>query len=91
MIKQSLPLSPLLKEIIGVTNMGRTVNSKKIICKSCGDGLNNNRARISSLCVTCKSAIEGDYKIYVKEPLGTRKEFSQMSSAQSFINRSLKF
>ena len=91
MTKQSLPLSPLLKEIIGVTNMGRTVNSKKTICKSCGDRLNRDRARISSLCVTCKSAIEGDYKIYVKEPLGTRKEFRQMSSVQSMINRTIKF
>ena len=71
--------------------MGRAVNSKKIICKSCGDRLSSDRARMSSLCVTCKSAIEGDYKIYVKEPLGTRKEFRQMSSAQLMINRTIKF
>lgn len=71
--------------------MGRAVNSKKIICRSCGDILNNDRARISPFCISCRSANEGDYKIYIKEPLGTRKEFRQMSSAQSMINKSIKF
>jgi len=71
--------------------MDRAVNSKKVICNSCGDILNSDRERISLLCVSCKSANEGDYKIYIKEPLGTRREFRQMSAAQSMINKSIKF
>ena len=61
MTKQSLPLSPLLKEIIGVTNMGRTVNSKKTICKSCGEIINKERlleVPHTSKCFDCKSNIK---------------------------------
>ena len=71
--------------------MDRVINSKKVICNSCGVTLNNDRARISSFCVNCKSVTEGDYKIYIEETLGTREEFRQMSSAQSMINKSIKF
>ena len=53
--------------------------------------MHKDRANISNICVDCKAETEGDFKVYIKESLGTREEFRQMSSAQSIINKSIKF
>ena len=71
--------------------MDQSINTNKSICKSCGDHIQIERAKFSNKCVPCKTKQEGDFYIYIDEPLGTRKEFREMSSAQSRINRSIKF
>ena len=91
MIKQSLLLSPLLKETIGVYNMNKYIDPKEIRCNRCRNIMHKDRANISNICVDCKAETEGDFKVYIKESLGTREEFRQMSSAQSIINKSIKF
>ena len=71
--------------------MSERHNHNSIKCKICGTELSNQRAKISKTCVPCKETSEGDFRIYINEPLGTREEFRMMSSKQSMTNKQVKF
>ena len=61
-------------------------------CIRCKKDLAPERAKISNLCVDCKTVLEGDdYTQKTDEPLGTRKDFYHMSSSQWHRNKINKF